>query len=128
VLTSRGHELCSRARVKNRRLAARSRFSDTSTSMTCRTGRSPGTDKPTAENLDIRFIHKPLIPGNVPAGHAASISSGVNRCTPAVDGNAINHSLRPFARLCANSTVDSAARPGRIDTCKLVALFLVTTH
>jgi hypothetical protein len=65
---SLGRGPCSKARVKNRRVAARSRFWETSTSMTCPNWSIAVQIYPLPGNLDIDLIHEPPITAGVPAG------------------------------------------------------------
>jgi hypothetical protein len=63
VVTLVEHGPCTRARMKNRRVAARSRFGDTSTSMTWPSWSIARYRHPPTSDFHIRLIHEPTITG-----------------------------------------------------------------
>jgi hypothetical protein len=68
VVTLVEHGPCTRARMKNRWVAARSRFGDISTSMTWPSWSIARYRHPPTSDFHIRLIHEPTITGGADTG------------------------------------------------------------
>jgi hypothetical protein len=84
----RYREPCAKARVKNRQVAARSRFWDISTSMTCLYWSIARYRYTSAQY--IRLIDEPAIPRDVPAGSGRVDQQRSEPLHPAIHGDVID--------------------------------------